>query len=480
MKIRNLIILMLFLCLALPVWAGAGGSYGFEFLKLGGGARPLAMGGAYAAAGDDVSSIYYNPAGLSRVSHNQFMTMSNSWLLDMSQTLAGVAVPTAYGVIGVGYSSLGSGDIQGYGATGEVGAVFNTYSSAMVLSLGRSVNSNLSWGVGLRAVSERLQDYTASTSALDAGVQYRVNPELMLGASVMNLGGTARFVSEEAGLPTSYRAGAAYATRLFSERVNLAVDVVNYPDAAGLNLGLEYIVRELLALRVGSSAGALRAGLGISANLLAVDYAYWAHGDLGATHQLSLSILFGAPEKVRKEIAQNMALGRAYVKEKKYADAIVVFENVLSLEPQNKEADLELKRARAELETEMFRRVFAAKEEEAERTIEEILASGKKFMGEGKYIEALAEFGKALKIDATHQEALKLQSEAQYRMETSLIEKSKEEAREFLGEAMKLVVTGKYKEALVQVNLALEKDPRNREALALKKKLELILKVEQE
>ena len=40
---------------------------GAAFLKIGTGARPEAMGGAYTALADDVSALHYNPAGLSSV-----------------------------------------------------------------------------------------------------------------------------------------------------------------------------------------------------------------------------------------------------------------------------------------------------------------------------------------------------------------------------------------------------------------------------
>jgi tetratricopeptide (TPR) repeat protein/opacity protein-like surface antigen len=470
----------MFIALGFPAYAGAGGSCGVEFLRLGGGARPLGMGEAYVALADDSSSMFYNPAGLANMQFAEVLTMSNNWFAGITQQLAGVAYPTNYGVFALGYSGLASGDIQGYGATGEVASVFNTSSSSLNLSFGRRINSQLVAGFGIKSVSEKLADTSASAMALDAGLQYRVNPNIDLGLSIMNLGSGLTFVSENTPLPTSYRAGGAYCGKLFGEDVNLAADLASFPDGTKLNLGVEYFIREILSLRLGSSGGTMRMGLGIVSNMLGIDYAYMANDDLGATHQVSLSILFGAAEQRKKLVLENMALGKAYLKEKRYADAILRFERVMALDPTNEEASLNLKLAQSELETEALRKVFAEKEVEAKRTIEEIIASGKQFMKEGKYIEALAEFGKALKIDPTHPEAVKLQSEAQYRMETSLIEKSKEEAREFLGEAMKLVVTGKYKEALAQINLALEKDPKNKEALALKKKLELILKVEQE
>jgi len=151
---------------------------------------------------------------------------------------------------------------------------------------------------------------------------------------------------------------------------------------------------------------------------------------------------------------------------------------VLDVDPKNEEADLLLKKAQNELENQALQKVFAEKEVEIKRSVKEILTSGKQFLDQGKYIEALGEFGNALKIDPTNSEALKLQNQAQTKMETQLIEKSRVEAREFLGEAMKLVITGKYAEALDPLNKALEKDPKNKQALELKKKLELIQKLQ--
>jgi tetratricopeptide (TPR) repeat protein len=256
------------------------------------------------------------------------------------------------------------------------------------------------------------------------------------------------------------------------------MDLVFWPEGLKPNFGLEYLIRNFFALRLGTSSGNLRAGVGIVASLFTFDYAYLAHPDLGATHQVSISLLFGAEEKTKRIILEDLVRGKAYLEQKKYAEAYLLFERVVNLDPKNEEAQLLWKKAKVELERETFEKVFGEVKVERERTLEEIIASGKNFMNEGKYLEALAEFAKVLKADPTNREALKLQNEAQYKMESRLIEAAKEEARGYLGEAMKLVITGKYKEALDQVDKALEKDPRNKQAQELKKKLELILKIE--
>jgi tetratricopeptide (TPR) repeat protein len=234
----------------------------------------------------------------------------------------------------------------------------------------------------------------------------------------------------------------------------------------------------MLALRAGSAGGVLRGGVGLYVNLFAIDYAYLGNADLGAAHRVTVSILFGAAEKTKKMILEEMAFGKAYLKEGKYAEAVLKFEKVVGLDPKNEEAGLFLKKAQLELESQALEKVFVQKEVEIKRSAAEIIASGKQFLDQGKYIEALAEFGNALKVDPTNSEALKLQNQAQFKMESQLIEKSRAEAREFLGEAMKLIITGKYAEALDPLNKALEKDPKNKQALELKKKLELIQKIQ--
>ena len=53
--------------LVIPVQAGVGSSSGADFLRLGGGARPLGLGEAFVGQADDASAIFYNPAGLAQL-----------------------------------------------------------------------------------------------------------------------------------------------------------------------------------------------------------------------------------------------------------------------------------------------------------------------------------------------------------------------------------------------------------------------------
>jgi len=463
--------------LALPSFAGVGSSSGAEFLRLTGGARPIALGDAYVGLADDASAMFYNPAGLAQIQFLEGLSMSDSSFAQLEHQMLGVAAPMAGGVIALGYSGIGAGSIPGYGTTGEVTSAYSTNHSFFNFSFGRKVNNKLSIGVGLKGISERLEDASAATTAIDVGIHYRYDRYLTVGLAMLNYGSPLKFVSDETPLPTCYRLGGSLQTTFFGEDLNLVSDIISYSDETYIAYGCEFLLRDSIVLRAGMNRGNLHVGAGIKANLLSVDYAYRNHDDLGATSQISLGILLGASERAKTKYYENIALGQAYLKDGEFSQAIVNFGKALDLEPKSEEAALLLRKATAELENETLRSVFSEREGKDLRDIEAVLDSAEDFLKAEKYIEAMGEITKALKIDASNRRAIQLQSSAQLRMEKQLVEKSKTESKQYLAEAMKLVVLGQHKDALVKIEDALALDPKNPEALALKKKLLFIIKL---
>ena len=59
-----------------------------NFLEIGVGSRATSMGDAYVAVANDVSSIYWNPAGLSNVSQSSGLFSIQPWLVDIDMMFA--------------------------------------------------------------------------------------------------------------------------------------------------------------------------------------------------------------------------------------------------------------------------------------------------------------------------------------------------------------------------------------------------------
>ena len=97
------------------------------------------------------------------------------------------------------------------------------------------------------------------------------------------------------------RFGTSYALQLPSLEATIvpAVDIAyhfeNFGDSDGakLHLGCEYVVRNLVALRVGQDDDRLTFGGGIKFKPLSLDYAFIGHDELGESHRVSVNIRWG-------------------------------------------------------------------------------------------------------------------------------------------------------------------------------------------
>ena len=97
-KIFSLLLLFTF-CLSVDVFAQKFegttqvGTTSGQFLKLGAGARSIGMGGAFTGIGEDVYSVYYNPAGIASMPSNAEVAFNHAnWFADMKYDFAVGAV----------------------------------------------------------------------------------------------------------------------------------------------------------------------------------------------------------------------------------------------------------------------------------------------------------------------------------------------------------------------------------------------------
>ena len=336
--------------LASGAWAAAPGDAGFTFLTLGASARETSMAEAGVALRDDLSGSFLNPAGAGGPSSQQAWFSYEKIFDDVSYGQAGYLHPTEeHGTIAGKLDYLNYGTIAGADAAGlQTGSV--SASDRMLSLTWASRRQDITPGVSLKLLQESLADVTATAFALDLGAVYSPGPAadsgsfwarqlslMSFGTAIRNAGPPARFDTASTQLPLSIVAGAAH--RSFKGSLILALDVERAQDRnrpVVVHLGAETWVKDVLALRCGlrtdQDVGVpLTWGVGIKAGSMQIDYAMQLFGALGFTHRIGLTMRFGAG------LAESYyEKGLHAMREGNYADAVLLFDKALAVDPKNR------------------------------------------------------------------------------------------------------------------------------------------------
>jgi hypothetical protein len=279
--------------------ASGTGTTGAQFLRLGAGARPVAMGGAYTAIADDVNGPQYNAAGIAWARHKEAVASYIDYLEGISYSYIGYIHPLKNGsALGLALAYLNSGSIDQTDLAGSTIGTFSSTQSLLLLTYARTMGTKISWGTNLKVFQQKIEEEKANGYALDLGAIYKFWPRLSFGINVQNLGPGVKFVQEKDPLPLTVKAGAAY---IFKEDVlTLSTDAKYQPkekSKVSENVGLEYWVNQNLALRVGydtanisdiENFNGMTAGLGFQVSGFNLHYAWMPYGILGDTHRISV------------------------------------------------------------------------------------------------------------------------------------------------------------------------------------------------
>lgn len=307
------------------------------FLQIGVGPRAAALGGAFTAAVDDATALYWNPAGLARMTTGEVVSAHSEWIGDINHDYLGVALPFAGGVVGASVTLLGVPDMEvrtelNQAGTGET---FDASDLALGLTYGRAITDRFALGGTVKLVQQRIWHSTASGVAVDLGTQFRTDffGGLTIGAQISNFGTDMRLNGRDLrtfvdpapttegnngqipadysldawSLPVDFKLGVvAQPLRSRMNQLTVAIDALhpsnNYES---LNVGAEYGFRERVFLRVGMQGlfleeqeGGLSVGVGVRQPLPypngmgKLDLAVRDAGRLGRVSTIALSLTF--------------------------------------------------------------------------------------------------------------------------------------------------------------------------------------------
>jgi len=301
-----------------------------NFLKVGMGARATAMGDAFVALSNDISSLYWNPGGLATIDGNEAIFQVTDWLLDSKFYFVGVSYQIeGIGALGVSLTSFSSGDFEEttiFEPDGT-GRSINASDLAAGITYSRRITDRFSVGVTVKYISEQLDRSQASTMAIDVGSVFITNflNNLRIGFALSNLGGRMKFDGSDLGvqyiedpsikyvraelateswdIPLLFRFG--FATDVYLEedyRFTISTEVMDSRDFIHrISAGGEIAIKDMVFLRSGYkynydetdiSFGAgfnftIPPGIGIK-----LDYAYSDYGILDNTQRFSIIFSF--------------------------------------------------------------------------------------------------------------------------------------------------------------------------------------------
>jgi hypothetical protein len=286
------------------------GTTGFPFLKLGVGAKAVAMGGAFTAVADDPAALYYNPAGTINMENKRFLADYHNYVLDIQSGFLAATMPVMEKRrLGLFIDYLNFGDFI---ETDEFGNITGDFSGGDFLigaNFASPVYQSLTAGVNVKFISESAAGYSAEAFAADIGFYYRFGDSLTsVGMAVHNLGFVASGFSSGSNdehkddLPLNVRAGVAHSLRELPLLAALDLVFPNDNDIY-INAGLEMYELQPLYLRLGYSSfgenyktesndsffGGFSFGFGLDYKDFHIAYAFVPYLDLGTSHRVTIT-----------------------------------------------------------------------------------------------------------------------------------------------------------------------------------------------
>jgi hypothetical protein len=308
------------------------GTIGAQFLKIGMGARYVAMGEASVACVNDAFAMYWNPAALTKISSSNLSFTNVNWMSDVQLNNVSFArALSEYSDVGVSLTALTMGNmevttVEEPEGTGET---FTASSYALSIGYARQLTDRFSAGICGKYIWERISEERASGIAFDFGTLFYTGyRSLRIGMNISNLGPEMKLEGPELDsyynpqpenpnydkvkaklsvdpydLPLTFRLGLAY-DLIDSPESKFTVSMeAKHPNdnVQQASFGGEYLWKEMFSLRAGYKLNYEEEGLTLGGGMkinagkntkLDISYAWADFSRLSSVHRFSLGFEF--------------------------------------------------------------------------------------------------------------------------------------------------------------------------------------------
>lgn len=312
------------------------GTSSAPFLEIGVGSRAIGMGGAFVAVADDVTALYWNVAGISRLQQNGLVLIHTTWIADINYNfVGGVFLIDHVGTIGFSITSLGTDEmkVRTVDEPEGTGEKFSVSDLAFGVAFARNLTDRFSIGFNAKYIRQNIWNMSATGFAIDIGTLFITQfSGMKIGMSISNFGGKmqmlgkgtfvnydlaptqegsndripANLKTDKFPLPLIFRVGLALdVLKSGLNHLTMAVDAAHPNDNTEyVNLGLEYAINNRFFLRAGyknlfmlDNEEGLTLGAGLKQSIsrsvkLVIDYSYQDFGRLINAQRFSLSLEF--------------------------------------------------------------------------------------------------------------------------------------------------------------------------------------------
>jgi hypothetical protein len=300
-------------------FAGENGGYAGSHLRIGLGARGIALGNSVIAANPDGYSVYYNPAAAGYM-EGKAVSLSYSFMsLDRVFNYIGFSMklPPEAG-LSIGLINSGFRNIDSYTSIGVMGDEVNHNANLAFLNFSRKFGAALSLGLTIKYNWEYINDgssefdYSSQGIGWDFGILFKLNSDITFAAALRDVG--SKFKANTSDLfnfggttidkfPILYNMGGKYTTPLqwldifYTYQISAKKAQKHFIGAeAKYHMG-KSLNDKNLALRLGFDNGRFTAGTGMAFNMLSsnsrLDYAFASSVvDEGSSHIFSWQFYF--------------------------------------------------------------------------------------------------------------------------------------------------------------------------------------------